>query len=71
MLPPHRSTMGLLPMPEHRRRRLRPLMYVGVVLAIAGRLLDIGFVWGLGVGMIVMTLIARLLDWNARRRATP
>ena len=62
---------ALLPLPERRRRRIVPLMAVGAVALIAGWIMDIGFVWGLGAGMIGTGLIALWLDRRARSRQAP
>ena len=68
MLPPRRSTLGLVPLPEHRRRRIAPLMVVGAVGFLIGAILRIGFVWGLGAGIVITGAIALWIDRNARRR---
>ena len=63
------STLGLLPLPEHRRNRLLPLMALGVVALGAGVVFDVGFVQGLGAGLLLTGAIALLLDrWSRRRQ---
>ena len=64
-----RRDLGLLPIPPHRRRRIPAFAAAGAVLLIAGWLLDIGFVWGLGVGLLLAAAVALILDRMARRRA--
>ncbi len=64
-----RRDLGLLPIPEHRRRRIPAFIAAGAVLLIAGWLLEIGFLWGLGVGLLVAAVIALILDRLARRRS--
>ena len=63
-----RRDLGLLPIPPHRRRRLPLFGLLGVLLLAAGWVLEIGFVWGLGVGFLVATAVALILDGLARRR---
>ena len=59
---------GSWPLPEHRRRRLRPLLIAGVVAVIAGRLLDVDLLWGMGVGIVVAGSSVLFLDHRARRQ---
>lgn len=63
-----RPDHGMVPLPERRRRRIAPLMVVGAVVFLVGAILRIGFVWGLGVGMVITGAIALWIDRNARRR---
>lgn len=64
-----RRDMGLLPIPEHRRRRIPVLAAIGLIALVAGWILGIGFVWGLGVGLLIAAVIALILDRMARRKA--
>ena len=61
-------TLGLLPLPEHRRKRVLPLMALGAVALAAGIVFDNGFVWGLGAGVLITGALALLFDRRARRR---
>lgn len=63
-----RRDLGLLPIPVHRRRRIPALLIAGGVALVAGWLLDIGFVAGLGAGILIVSAIALLADRAARRR---
>ena len=64
-----RRDLGVLPIPEHRKRRVPVLMVIGVIALIAGWLLDFGFVWGIGLGILIVGGVAMLADRSARRRA--
>ena len=71
MQSPRGSDLGLLPIPEHRRRRIRPLMIAGVVALVAGWLLDVGVTLGMGAGILIVSAVALFLDARARRRQLP
>jgi hypothetical protein len=43
-------------------------MYAGVAAVIAGRLLALPVVWGMGVGIVVVGSLALFLDNRARKR---
>ena len=63
-----RRDLGLVPIPEHRRRRIPILALIGAIALVAGWILGIGFVWGLGVGLLIASAIALILDRMARRK---
>jgi hypothetical protein len=71
MMPPRPSSLGLLPIPDRRRRRLVPLMIVGALVFLLGQVIDNDLLWGIGAGMLLSGAIALLLDRWARRRHQP
>ncbi|HEX6590191.1 MAG TPA: hypothetical protein VF039_14390 [Longimicrobiales bacterium] len=63
-----RREPGLLPIPEHRRKRTPILLGIGVVALAVGLIMDVGFLQGLGIGLLAFTALALLADRWARRR---
>ena len=64
-----RRELGLLPIAEHRRKRTPILLGLGVVSLVVGLIMDVGFLQGLGIGLLAFTALALLADLWARRRA--
>ena len=65
---PPRSSGQFLPLRDDRRRRLPPLMVAGAVALVAGWMLDLDIIFGVGIGILVMGTIVLLLDARARRQ---
>ena len=59
----------LWPMPARRRRRLVPALILGLVALVVGAVFDIAFVWGLGIGMVLISGLVLLFDRLGRRDA--
>ena len=63
-----RRDLGMIPIPAHRRRRIRPLIALGVIAIAIGLVMGWDIVWSMGAGLVIFSLIALWVDRRTRGR---